>query len=79
MSKLKRHKYYDCWELNEQLKAIGWKGDLLSILEPTSNGCLCSVNLDESEWEDYEEDYVDLAKHIIKLGITKEIEIHAWW
>lgn len=77
--KLKRQYHYDCYELEEELKSIGWAGDLVKVLNPISNCCLCVVNLDENDWEDYEDDYVDLAKHIIKLGITKEIWIHTWW
>ena len=79
---LKKHGYYDVQELIPLIKANGYKGDTIRILEPGSNGALCSILLKEVEEcpQYYDEDMIELVKALRKIGIkSKEIDISVWW
>lgn len=54
---MKSHQYYDCWELERELKKLGWSGDLLEILEPSCNGDLVILSLNKEDLR--KEDWVD--------------------
>lgn len=85
---MKSYKYYDCFELEEEIKALGWssKKSILGILSPNSNGSLEPIFLkkdeDEDDWDDdYEDDYeedeeneelINLIKYIRQLGIEDD-------
>lgn len=75
---MKSKKHYDCYELQKELKAIGWTGDLLQILESSDNGYLTYLCLKEQE--EYDDDYQNLVKYVKQLGFKGDtLTIHVWW
>lgn len=86
---MKTKRYYDCFELEEQVKALGWssKKSILKIIGPRSNGSLETIflkNDDGDDWDDGDckenEELINLIKYIRQLGIKDdEIRIHCWW